>query len=234
MISDPEHILSVVMKKRVSKIALFDLGIVSEVDTWMFDLEHISENEVNEAKLSLNLEELQRAELFVFDQHRRHFIVRRALLKIVLSHYVNIAPKAVQIAYGQYKKPYLENNGHIYFNFSHTDAKGILAVTKRGQIGIDIEHIKPIKDKIEILKQISSVGEQVWVGKSLERFLILWTVKEALIKCQGTGFLIDKAPLLNSPPVRINKNFFIAQYQSFSIYSIFTIGYRISLCFEAA
>lgn len=218
------------MNKRVSKIVLFDPVIVSDVDTWMFDLEHITEKEVNQAKLYLNFEELQRAEQFVFDQHRHHFIMRRMLLKIVLGQHTNINPKAVQIAYGQYKKPYLENNEHIYFNFSHTDTKGILAVTKRGQIGVDIEPIKPREDKLEILKQITSLDEQQWVGKSLERFLILWTIKEALIKCQGVGFLIDKISELSVLPRYILNNFYVTRSENHFIYSISWEDYWISMC----
>jgi 4'-phosphopantetheinyl transferase len=218
------------MNKRVSKIALFNPVILSDVDTWMFDLEHITEDEVDEAKLHLNLDELQRAQQFVFDQHRHHFIMRRMLLKIVLGQYVNIDPKAVQIAYGQYKKPYLGNNEHIYFNFSHTDTKGILAVTKKNQIGIDIEPIRPIKDKIEILKKITSADEQQWVGKSLERFFILWTIKEALIKCQGTGFLVDIVPALEAFPVQISEHTYVARSQGYIIYSTLWEKHWISIC----
>lgn len=67
------------MNKRISRITLFDPVIVVDFDTWMFDLEYITGNEVSEAKLYLNMGEMQRAKRFVFDQHRRHFIVRRAL-----------------------------------------------------------------------------------------------------------------------------------------------------------
>lgn len=218
------------MNKRISKITLFDPAVVADVDTWMFDLENITENEVSEAKLYLNLEEMQRAQRFVFDQHRRHFIIRRALLKVVLSQYVNIDPKAVQIAYGQYKKPYLENNENIYFNFSHTETKGVLGVTKMGQIGVDIEPIRSIEDRNKILDHFAEANERVWVGSSLERFLILWTMKEALVKCQGTGFLVDTVPSLETFPVEISKHTYIARSQCYSMYSARCEKYRISIC----
>jgi 4'-phosphopantetheinyl transferase len=218
------------MNKRISKITLFDPVVVADVDTWMFDLEHITENEVSEANLYLNLEEMKRAQRFVFDQHRRHFIVRWAFLKIVLSQYINIDPKAVQIAYGQYKKPYLENNEHIYFNFSHTETKGVLGVTKMDQIGVDIEPIRSIEDRNKMLEHFAEANERVWVGGSLERFFILWTMKEALIKCQGIGFLVDTVPSLETFPVEISKHTYIARSQGYCIYSTRCEKYRISIC----
>lgn len=150
-------------------------------------------------------------------------------MKIVLSKYINVDPKAVQIAYGQYKKPYLENNEHIYFNFSHTETMGVLGVTNRGQIGVDIEFIRSIEDRNKMLDQFAVENERVWVGISFERFLILWTMKEALIKCQGTGFLVDTIPSLETFPVEISKHTYIARSQGYCMYSTRCEKYRISL-----
>jgi 4'-phosphopantetheinyl transferase len=218
------------MEKRISKIVFFDPVIVSDVDTWVIDLDYITDEEVEEAKLYLNREEVQRAQQFVLHQHRHHFVMRRALLKIVLSQYAKIDPKVVRISYGQYRKPYLANNEHIYFNFSHTDTKGVLVVTKQGQIGIDIELIRPLEDMVGILNRIASVDEQSWVGNSLERFFILWTIKEALIKCQGTGFLIDKIPSLDQLPSKF-ENMFVSRHQNLGSYSRIVDDSIVSICF---
>jgi len=196
----------------------------------MIDLDYITDEEVEEAKLYLNREEVQRAQQFVLHQHRHHFVMRRALLKIVLSQCAKIDPKVVQISYGQYKKPYLANNEHIYFNFSHTDTKGILAVTKQGQIGIDIETIRSIKNRNSILEQFATADEQIWVGNSLKRFLILWTSKEALIKCQGTGFLVEEIPFFERLPERLRDNLYVSQSDNYTNYSTFGETYCLSMC----
>ena len=218
------------MEQRISKVVLFDPVIVSGVDTWMFDLNHITEEDVTNAILYLSLEEHLRAHQFAFEQHRNHFIMRRMLLKIVLGQYAKVDPKSVQISYGQYQKPYLENHEHIYFNCSYTDANAILAIAQQGQIGIDIEPIRPIEDRNAMLDQFASANERGWVGSSLKRFLVLWTSKEALIKCQGTGFLVDQVPSLDQLPVEIEENVWGSQFQAFKIYSKILNNNVVSVC----
>lgn len=218
------------MEQRISKVVLFDPVIVSGVDTWMFDLNHITEEEVKNAILYLSLEEHLRAHQFAFEQHRNHFIMRRMLLKIVLGQYAKVDPKSVQISYGHYQKPSLENHEHIYFNCSYTDANAILAIAQQGQIGIDIEPIRPIEDRNAMLDQFASANERGWVGSSLKRFLVLWTSKEALIKCQGTGFLVDQVPSLGQPPVEVEENVWGSQFQAFKIYSKILNNNVVSIC----
>lgn len=218
------------MEPRISKVVLFDPVIVSGVDTWMFNLNHITEEEVTNAILYLDLKEQLRAQQFAFDQHRNHFIMRRVLLKIVLGQYAKVDPKDVRISYGQYQKPYLENHELIYFNCSYTDANAILAIAQQGQIGIDIEPIRLMEDRKEMLNQFAAANEREWVGRSLKRFLILWTSKEALIKCQGTGFLVDQVPSLDQLPVEIEENVWGSQFQACKIYSKILNNNMVSIC----
>lgn len=218
------------MEKRVSKIRLFDPVIGPDVDTWMIDLDYITEEEIKKAKPFLHHEELQRSQQFVFDQYRHHFVIRRALLKMVLSKYVNLDPKMIEISYGQYKKPYLANHEHIYFNFSHTDKKGVLAVSKSGEVGVDIEFIRRVRNREEILKQIASKDESVWGGRSIKQFLIMWTMKEALIKFDGSGFLAESIPHMDQLPIEIAKNMFVAKISEHKIYSKIVHDNIISIC----
>ena len=76
----------------------------------------------------------------------------------------------------------LANN--IYFNVSHSDDTIVIAFSELHPVGVDIEKIKPIDDKLK--KEVLSMEEYNSM-KNDEDFYALWTSKEALLKCIGTG-----------------------------------------------
>ena len=88
------------------------------------------------------------------------------------------------IKFNKYKKPYFENS--LYFNISHS--KNLLAlVTSYYEVGIDIEKIKNFN--YDLLKKTNSNEEIKYINRDpIDRFFILWTIKESLVKCVGTGF----------------------------------------------
>ncbi len=87
-----------------------------------------------------------------------------------------------QIKYTANGKPYVEAPG-VYFSISHS--KDIIAVAfSKNPIGIDVEHVKNIS---QLVKDRVCVGcEKKFVKKNgVEGFMVVWTLKEALIKSNG-------------------------------------------------
>lgn len=70
------------------------------------------------------------------------------------------------------------------FNISHSKGVVALAISKEFSIGLDVEVIRDYKD--ETAKYISSDEEYASI-KDNESFFTIWTNKEALVKCLGTG-----------------------------------------------
>lgn len=83
-----------------------------------------------------------------------------------------------------------------YFNISHS--KGIVVFIEDTEpIGIDIEVIRPVKDNL--VDYIASNEEKEYI-KNETNFYEIWTNKESLTKCVGTG-IKDKIKEIPSLPL---------------------------------
>ena len=107
----------------------------------------------------------------------------------LLKRYLPKGP--VKVAPGG--KPYLEDGP--YFNLSHSGEYVLLGVSKTREIGVDIEHINP--NKIDGIRFVLSEEEKRIADE--ETLFRMWTNKESLTKCKGTGIQdiksVDGLPL---------------------------------------
>ena len=144
---------------------------------------------------SLSTDEALRAERFVFEKDRNDYTVGRGLLRVILSCYLDIDPKEIVFTYNEYGKPYVPEtcgSEELRFNVAHSGRKVIYAVTCDREIGVDIEHIRPMTSAEGIIERYCSDREKFdfrCVPQSLKlvAFFNCWTRKEAYIKAQGEG-----------------------------------------------
>lgn len=73
---------------------------------------------------------------------------------------------------------------HVYFNISHSHGVVGLVINDRYDIGLDTEKIREIDDSLK--KHICSDEEYQYSEDNIS-FLQIWTNKESLLKCLGTG-----------------------------------------------
>ena len=180
--------------KRVDVSLLGQSLKAPDVHIWHTSLEQSGEA-VHALKAILSEEELKRAERFHFDQHRRHFIAGRGILRQLLSLYSGIEPGQLQLEYTRNGKPFLpgmEDESGIRFNLSHSGGMAVYAFTRGREVGIDIEHQRPIDDIDRIAERNFSAKEYTTFGtlpegERLEAFYLCWTRKEAFIKAIGEG-----------------------------------------------
>ena len=71
-----------------------------------------------------------------------------------------------------------------YFNISHSCGVIALAISKDYPLGIDIEVIRDYKD--DLAKYISNEEEYKYIVDN-KSFFEIWTSKESLVKCLGSG-----------------------------------------------
>lgn len=142
---------------------------------------------------TLSIDEQQRAESFKFKKNQRDYILRRFLLRKILSLYSMIEPQAIHFIYNEYQKPYLEKNEHhLQFNMSHSHDVAILGIMKNHTIGVDIECLKPMHDIVNIAQEFFSpkeIADFLLLSECdrLEFFYTTWTKKEAFVKAIGEG-----------------------------------------------
>jgi 4'-phosphopantetheinyl transferase len=143
----------------------------------------------------LSAEERLRAERFHFERHRRRFIIGRGLLRSLLGHYLSTKPGKLIFGYGPQGKPALKGNfieSGVHFNVTHSEDLALVAVTRLGDVGVDVEQVRWLADFDELVSRFFSPREAaVFRALSEEQklgaFFNLWTRKEAWLKATGEG-----------------------------------------------
>ncbi|MEX8546960.1 MAG: 4'-phosphopantetheinyl transferase superfamily protein [Mucilaginibacter sp.] len=133
------------------------------------------------------------------DQHRS--LIGKAVLRILLSNYLNVDPKAVQFKSAKNKKPELENNfgRNLHFNISHSGNWVLIAIAAT-EVGIDVEEMNASFTYQNLLSFSFNLQEIDFIEKSdlpYQTFYQLWTRKESLLKATGKG-LVDELSLVPS------------------------------------
>jgi 4'-phosphopantetheinyl transferase len=144
----------------------------------------------------LSRDEYARADRFHFEIDRQHFIVARGYLRTILSRYIGIAPAGIRFSYADHGKPRLASpigqTQPLHFNLTHSAGLALYAFTRVGEIGIDLEHIRPDFSGEDTARRFFSSTEVTCLSKlpesaRHEAFFNCWTRKEAFIKAKGTG-----------------------------------------------
>lgn len=166
-------------------------NLINTVDIWLLDTVTLSASSYDwEAVISI--EEQQRANRFHFKEDQRAFIIYHACKRIILSHYLEMAPKEIVIELQEKGKPFIKNEA-LAFNLSHTKEMGLLAVSSHVDIGVDIEKIKASANYLEIAKRFFHPEEYDHLVKienihdQQKTFFMVWTAKEAILKATGQG-----------------------------------------------
>jgi 4'-phosphopantetheinyl transferase len=170
-----------------------------EVDVWRFALQP-GEARLAELLAALSADELDRADQFAFAERRRAFVAARGTLREILSRYVGVTPAEMAFVYDATGKPALAPSlaaSGLRFNLAHSGDCGACAVALDGELGIDVERVRPLDNAAAIVARYFSPAEQAaWLQlKGAEQpaaFLRAWTRKEAYLKALGDGL---RAPL---------------------------------------
>ncbi|MFK0572859.1 4'-phosphopantetheinyl transferase family protein [Endozoicomonas sp.] len=140
----------------------------------------------------LSPEELTQLAKITLPKSKARFLAGRSFIKHTLAQYLEIPAGDVRIETATYGKPYQQHQPNLFFNLSHTGNWFALAISRHGEIGIDIETHKPRKNLSSMAQQVFTKAEQRWfkalTGKEQEAmFYSLWSLKEAILKAEGIG-----------------------------------------------
>ncbi|MFZ0546949.1 MAG: 4'-phosphopantetheinyl transferase superfamily protein [Candidatus Promineifilaceae bacterium] len=166
-----------------------------DLHVWRVWLDQQSAVYLAQLREILSPDERERAARFHFPQHRERYIVARGTLRLLLGRYLGRSPESVAFTYGPQGKPALgEGTAQetLAFNVAHSEDVALLAFIWGRPVGVDIEHIRPLKDMAQLAARFFSVEEyQVWQAVSAdsqdEAFFNCWSRKEAYIKALGEG-----------------------------------------------
>jgi phosphopantetheine--protein transferase-like protein len=192
----------------------------------------------NDFKNYITHEELLRAGRFHFDQDRETYISCHALLRLILSGRLKKKPLDILFINGPYNKPGIIGNP-LFFNITHTRDSFAFAISRYLSLGIDLEKVNRDLDFKSIMKISFSEKECNYVLESdsnaRNRFFLLWTRKEALLKALGIGIVIDLTQVEISEHERYvnNESFgklvFDSAFNEHFIYSKILLNYYLSI-----
>lgn len=155
----------------------------------------------------LSRDERARAGKFAFDPPRLTYVVSRASLRTILGQYLEIAADSVKFVYDAFGKPQLVDAA-LSFNVAHSADSTLVAVSRAGQLGVDIERMRNVEASLAIAAKNFHGNElkAMQAANAAELpsvFLRCWTRKEAILKCMGIGLGYPLAAfnVLTEPPV---------------------------------
>lgn len=149
-----------------------------------------------EIALTLTPDERARADRFVRYDIRRRFVAARGVLRTILAAFVERdavrASEPLRFGYGPFGKPFVIDDPTLEFNLSHCADAALIAVTRTGPVGVDIEQRRTIDDLIGVARLVCDERELARLAACSEasreeRFYEIWTRNEARIKAAGNS-----------------------------------------------
>jgi 4'-phosphopantetheinyl transferase len=140
----------------------------------------------------LTADEKSRAARFHFPRDASHWSRCRAALRRILGEQTGLPPCEVPLIYSDFGKPLLPPPwDSVHFNLSHCDDLALVAVSRAGPVGVDLERLSRASDLLECEltfchpEEIRSLPDDK--AARAAGLLRIWTAKEALLKALGTG-----------------------------------------------
>lgn len=160
----------------------------NRIDVWQYALDM----PWKEAFIGLDLKEQHRAQRYHFQRHQRRFTIGRAILRLILSRYLQCDPKQIVFKENTYGKPeLLDPMLPIHFNLSHSRELALLAIGHTHSLGIDLEYFssRPLTGMSQMMFSTNELHHfsQVISNNRVLSFFHIWAQKEALIKANGMG-----------------------------------------------
>lgn len=170
------------------------------VEVWHVGLEHHAER-LEQAGRLLVFEEIRALDGMV-EPYRSRKLLARASLRALLSRYLGVPPAAVGLTYGRYGKPGLGGDlasSGLEFNSSTSENRCLIAVSKSGPVGIDIETVADMPYAEQLARRFFARADVTALeagGGDARTFLRLWTAKEAYAKALGVSLSMSLAKLV--------------------------------------
>ena len=147
----------------------------------------------------LDEDEHERWQRYVFDRSRRQFALCRSSVRSILCRQLDCRNDQLTFGFAEHGKPFALVAGApvpISFNVSHSGRHGLVGITSKGRLGVDVEERIPPNDIDGISEFVFGPYEQSDIARATGNdkshlFFTIWTLKEALIKALGTGFSLN-------------------------------------------
>lgn len=165
----------------------------SPVTVWRIPLDAAGPPD-DEALSALSAAERARAARFATDKLRHRWLHGHVAMRRILARELGVMPRDLAYATGPHGKPHLASPAGTGLEFSYSDAErvALLAVSRAGPVGVDIEPIlRPVEVEAIIATHFTPRERAAVLAADGEvrraAFFRIWTRKEAVLKAIGAG-----------------------------------------------
>jgi 4'-phosphopantetheinyl transferase len=164
------------------------------------------------------------------------------MLRLLLSRYLSVGAREVTFAYGVHGKPALAEGRHesrLHFNMSHSGDLAFYVVGTDGELGVDVEQVRPV-EVLNLAPQVFSAAEiaslrRLPAERQLQRFFVLWTALEAVVKATGAGLTMDTRQIVleshaNAMTAKVTAEGRVSRWSVQPLYLV--PGYRAAIASE--
>jgi 4'-phosphopantetheinyl transferase len=124
------------------------------------------------------------------------FATVRAALRQLLADRIGVMPEKVWLANGEFGRPVLMQEPSLDFNVSHSGSYGLIALSSRRLVGVDIEMRATHADWRAVAELVLNSAERASIerlnaAEQLRAFYDVWVMKESIVKAAGVGLAKD-------------------------------------------
>ena len=166
-----------------------------EVQVWRLDLSCSEGAAWVEAGWDLlSPDEVERARRLRAGKSRDELVAGRAALRHLLARELRCCSEDVEFSTGAHGKPLLVEGG-IEFNVAHSQGMILIALSRAGRVGIDVEDVARPVEALDVARTAFHPEESHYLNAVDEAvlpelFYRMWTRKEAVAKADGRGLAL--------------------------------------------
>ena len=145
----------------------------------------------------LSADERQRWQRYAREEDRKRFLLVRALVRKVLGQELRMQPGDLVFRADNHGKPHIVAPGGkaLHFNLSHTRGRSVLVVSRKVEVGVDVESLQREVELLALARRYFATPEvrmleDLAPEPQRELFFALWTLKEAWVKAKGLGLRV--------------------------------------------
>jgi len=136
-------------------------------------------------------EKLKQLDNIRFENDKKLIILSEMLIRCLACKLLNVENSSLKFYYNKYGKPYIKNQENFHYNVSRTEGAICCYISNMGSVGIDIETINQDIFSNNVANTFFTENERAYINSNKnninERFLKVWTMKEAYLKYLGKG-----------------------------------------------
>ena len=134
--------------------------------------------------------ERARSDAFAHPARRQQFVLGRTAARTLLARRLGLDARDVALGVGPDGAPETPGLGVSIAHTGKGDAAAALAAVADGPVGVDLERVGPRRPDLwtRILRPDEHGLLDAWGGPTDSTQTLLWTLKEAVLKAQRTGF----------------------------------------------